>query len=205
MSHDHETRTRRLSHQRVSMGMGGTVATSARDMHGQGGQRNLVRERCQISRAQMSHNILATQATPKSLTITSTMKCYALLIAAIAVQSSDAFSVSSRKEFLSKAVTTVPAIIAATVVPPNSASAADGVSQRMMKQKQADKKRHKEAEEAERNADTGFSNDGPSSGKAGSNDAFCGGKDEADKVNLGTELNKRESERASGLMDKMGL
>mmetsp|Transcript_24019 Transcript_24019/g.44121 ORF Transcript_24019/g.44121 Transcript_24019/m.44121 type:complete len:134 (+) Transcript_24019:86-487(+) len=133
------------------------------------------------------------------------MKCYALLIAAIAVQSSDAFSVSSRKAFLSKAVATAPAIIAATVVLPNNASAADGVAQRIMKQKQADKKRREEAEETARNADGGFSDDGPSGGKAGSNDAFRGGKDEADKVNLGTELNKRESETASGLMDKMGL
>ena len=39
--------------------------------------------------------------------------------------------------------------------------------------------------------------------KAGSNELARGGKDEADKVLLGTDLNKEESSVADGLMNKL--
>lgn len=130
--------------------------------------------------------------------------CYALLIAAFATHQSEAFSVSSRKAFLSKATATAGAAIIATT--PMSASAGDGVAQRLLKQKQADNKARKAAETASSESDGGFGDgDGPSSGKAGSNATFRGGKEQADKIALGTELNKGQENVANGLMDKLGL
>lgn len=126
------------------------------------------------------------------------MKSYALFIVAIAAQSSDAFHVSSRKAFLSKAVATTTAG-AAIIAAPNNASAADGVAQKLLKKKSAEKKQRKAA------ADRASDPEDPSLGKAGSNEVFRGGKQQADKMALGTDLNKKESEVAGGLMDKMGL
>lgn len=97
----------------------------------------------------------------------------------------------------------VPAIICTTTATivvaaaPNNAAAADGMAQKMLKQKNAEKKARKAAADA--------SDDGSSTGKAGSNDTFRGGKTEADKINLGTELNKGQTEVANGLMDKLGI
>lgn len=71
------------------------------------------------------------------------------------------------------------------------------MAQKMLKQKNAEKKARKAAADA--------SDDGSSTGKAGSNDTFRGGKTEADKINLGTELNKGQTEVANGLMDKLGI
>ena len=120
---------------------------------------------------------------------------YALfVVATIATQNSEAFSVSSRKSFLSKAATTSAAIIATT---PTIASAREGVAQRFIKQKAQSEKRAREK--------------GPppdqyaASAKAGSSETFRGGKTSADKIALGEELNNRQAEVANGLMDKMGL
>mmetsp|Transcript_34393 Transcript_34393/g.83185 ORF Transcript_34393/g.83185 Transcript_34393/m.83185 type:complete len:130 (-) Transcript_34393:1665-2054(-) len=126
------------------------------------------------------------------------MKYYALFLAAIATSSSEAFSVSSRKAFLSNAAT------AAIVATPFSANAADGVAQRILKKKQAETKARKAAESGGESASFGSDADGPSNAKGGSNASFRGGKQEADKIALGTELNKAQSDVASGLMDKMG-
>eukprot|EP00585_Thalassiosira_rotula_P006824 CAMPEP_0196142902 /NCGR_PEP_ID=MMETSP0910-20130528/12504_1 /TAXON_ID=49265 /ORGANISM="Thalassiosira rotula, Strain GSO102" /LENGTH=133 /DNA_ID=CAMNT_0041404277 /DNA_START=120 /DNA_END=521 /DNA_ORIENTATION=- len=128
---------------------------------------------------------------------------YALFTAAFAIgHITSAFSVTSRKAFLSKA--SGAAIIATTVASsPDIASAREGVAQRLLKQKAAEKKARSEPKKS--SGGGGGDDDGPSMAKAGSNDTFRGGKEAADKINLGTELDKGQAAVADGLMGKMGL
>eukprot|EP00560_Eucampia_antarctica_P000716 CAMPEP_0197842016 /NCGR_PEP_ID=MMETSP1437-20131217/46501_1 /TAXON_ID=49252 ORGANISM="Eucampia antarctica, Strain CCMP1452" /NCGR_SAMPLE_ID=MMETSP1437 /ASSEMBLY_ACC=CAM_ASM_001096 /LENGTH=141 /DNA_ID=CAMNT_0043451843 /DNA_START=108 /DNA_END=533 /DNA_ORIENTATION=- len=131
---------------------------------------------------------------------------YALFVAAIAVSTSEAFNVSSRKAFLSKVATAGAYSAAAVVViaAPNSASAGDGLVGRVLKKNSAEKKQRKAADVGgEPSSETGRPQ--PSQGKAGSNEAFRGGKQASDKVEFGTELNKGQTEVADGLMGKLGM
>lgn len=100
----------------------------------------------------------------------------------------------SRKSFLSQAAATSAAIIATT---PTIASAREGVAQRFIKQKaQSEKKAREKGPPPDQYA---------SSAKAGSTETFRGGKESADKVSLGEELNREQANVADGLMGKMGI
>eukprot|EP00580_Thalassiosira_gravida_P003602 CAMPEP_0201598260 /NCGR_PEP_ID=MMETSP0492-20130828/88_1 /ASSEMBLY_ACC=CAM_ASM_000837 /TAXON_ID=420259 /ORGANISM="Thalassiosira gravida, Strain GMp14c1" /LENGTH=144 /DNA_ID=CAMNT_0048060641 /DNA_START=108 /DNA_END=542 /DNA_ORIENTATION=- len=144
------------------------------------------------------------------------MKVYAstLLTATFAIIANtaaltSAFSITSRKAFLSEVSRAGgAAVVAATVATssPEIASARDGVAQRLLKQKAAEKKARSEPKKSSGGGGGGGGDDdGPSMSKAGSNDTFRGGKEEADKINLGTELDKGQAQVADGLMGKLGL
>lgn len=126
---------------------------------------------------------------------------YAIAAAIIVVHnnSAEAFSVSSRKAFLSKISSATVVVATAT---PTIASAREGVLTRVAKQKAAETKARKD----------GGKKGGPSSDddvsattKGGSNEMFRGGKEAGDAVNFGEELNKDQSKAADGLMSKMGI
>jgi len=128
------------------------------------------------------------------------MKLFYYAIAAAFVvhnNSAEAFSVSSRKAFLSKISSATLVVATAT---PTIASAREGVLTRVAKQKAAETKARKDGGKK-----GGPDDDGPSTMKGGSNEMFRGGKEAGDAVNFGEELNKDQSKAADGLMSKMGI
>ena len=114
------------------------------------------------------------------------MKLYAIAAAIIVVHNNpaEAFSVSSRKAFLSKISSATVVVATAT---PTIASAREGVLTRVAKQKAAETKARKDGG---KKGGPSSDDDGPSTTKGGSNEMFRGGKEAGDAVNFGEELNK---------------